>query len=123
MKRLYLSAVLFLFMFVIISGCSNVQFSGNSIKNPAEFTMNYSVLNRTETHEMQLKEGAKVGVVIEDKSGRLDILVTGPDGQKIYKADDAASGNFSIIIPKSGTYKFSVKGSKAKGSVSFKAVQ
>ncbi len=42
------------------------------------------------------------------------------DGEEIYRGDDASSGSFSLEIPKTGTYKFSVTGTNAKGSVSFK---
>lgn len=69
---------------------------------------------------MNLKEGANINVIIENKSGRVDILVSNADGKVIYKGDDAASGKFSLKIPKTGIYKFSVNGSKVKGSVSFK---
>jgi threonine dehydrogenase-like Zn-dependent dehydrogenase len=72
------------------------------------------------THDMKLEKGAVINVIIENTSGYLDILITDSNGEKMYKGDDAASGKLSIEIPKTDTYKFSVTGSNAKGSVSFK---
>lgn len=68
---------------------------------------------------MVLEEGTTVDVEIHNTSGRVDILVTDSAGESIYKGDDATSGEFSIRIPKTDTYEFSVTGSKARGHVSF----
>lgn len=46
----------------------------NRISNDTQFTMDYSILNKTETHKMKLKEGGNIDVIIENKSGRIDIL-------------------------------------------------
>jgi hypothetical protein len=68
---------------------------------------------------MKLEEGTIINVTIENKSGQLDIVVAGTSGQEIYKGNNAVSGNFTVQIPKTDTYKFSITGRKAKGSVSF----
>lgn len=49
--------------------------------------------------------------------------MTNVDGQEIYRGDNASSGKFSLKIPKTGTYKFAVTGSKAKSGVSFKVAE
>jgi hypothetical protein len=85
-----------------------------------QFITDYSILNCAKTSEMKLKKGTKINVVIESKSGKVDVLVVDANGEKIYKGDNADSGKFTIEIPKTSTYKFSVTGSNAKGSVSFK---
>lgn len=101
------------------TGCHKQTFDGSRISNDKQFILNYSILNKTITHEMKLKQGTIIDVNIEDKSGRVDILVKNDDDKEIYRGDDASSGIFSIEIPEAGTYKFSVTGSKAKGGVSF----
>lgn len=123
MKRFYQIIILGILIIVAASGCGRQVFNGSRTGNDKQFIMDYSVLNRTETHEMNLEQGSIVDVVIENNSGRVDILVTDADGQEIYRGDDASSSKFSLNIPKTGTYKFSVTGSKAKGSVSFKAAE
>ena len=119
-KKSYLLTILILFMIFISIGCNKQAFVGNSTSNASKFVMDYSILNCTKTHEMKLEKGAKINAVIESQSGSIDILVTDEDGKEIYKGDNASSGKFALNIPKTGTYKFSVTGSKAKGSVSFK---
>lgn len=119
MKRFFL-IILSMIILSIVTGCSKQVFSGNRTSNDTQFIMDYSILNRAETHEMKLEEGVFVDVIIENKSGSVDILVADANGKEIYKGDNASSGKFSLNIPKTGTYKFSVTGSKAKGSVSFK---
>lgn len=110
--------ILSMLVLLIFTGC--VRFNGSRTSNDAQFIMKYSILNDTKTHEMKLKEGTIIDVVIENKSGRLDVLITDENGEKIYKGDDTLSGKFSIRILKTGTYKFVVTGKKAKGGVSFK---
>lgn len=100
------------------TGCNKQVFSVNRTGNT--FKLDYTNLNETKTHEMKLKEGTVIHVNIENKSGRVDILVADANGQEMYRGDNAASSKFSITTPKAGTYKFSVTGSKARGSTSFK---
>jgi hypothetical protein len=106
-------------LLIITGGCGKQVFDGSRTGNDTQFIMEYSVLNRTETHEMKLEEGTNINVKLVNESGRLKILVTDPDGQEIYSGDRADSSEFSLKATKTGTYKFSVTGNKAKGSVSF----
>lgn len=119
MKKFSLLIILSMFILIIAAGCSKPAFNGNRTSNNVQFIVDYSVLNRAETHEMKLKDGANINVIIENKSGRVDILVADANGKEIYRGDNAASGKFSLKIPKADTYKFSIAGSDAKGSVSF----
>lgn len=120
MKKLSLLTILSVLILVIATACAKQVFNGSSTSNDTQFIMDYSVLNCTKTHEIILEKDASINVTIENKSGRVDIFVEDADGKKIYKGDDATSGKFLLKIPKTSTYKFSVTGSKAKGSVSFK---
>jgi hypothetical protein len=123
MKKLSLLILISVLTLLIASGCSKQVFNGNRTSNDSQFVMDYTVLSRTETHNMKLEKDTVVNVVIENKSGRLDIVVADAGGREIYKSNNAISGNFSIQIPRSDTYKFSVTGNKAKGSVSFKVAK
>jgi hypothetical protein len=123
MKRSYLLIIASLVVLIIAAGCTKQVFSGSFTGNDKQFIMDYSVLNCTKTHEIKLQEGTAINAIIENKSGRLSILVADANGEEIYRGDNAASGKFSLTIPKTETYKFSVTGSKAKGSVSFKVAE
>ena len=120
MKKLSLSMILCLFILVLTTACTKQVFDGSRSSNDKQFILDYSVMNCTKTQDMKLEEGTTVNVIIENNSGRVDIFVEDAHGEKIYKGDDADSGEFSLKIPKTDTYTFSVTGSNAKGSVSFK---
>ena len=112
--------ILSVLILLIATGCTKQVFSGSSTGNEKQFLLDYSILNCTKTHHIKLEKGITIDVVIENKSGKLDVLVSDTNGEKIYKGNNPTSGKFSLVIPKTDTYKFSVTGSNAKGSVSFK---
>jgi hypothetical protein len=120
-KRLSVLMILSVLIILITAGCRKQVFSGSSTGNEKQWLLEYSTLNCTKTHDIKLEKGATIDVVIENKSGNLDILVSDTNEEKIYKGDKATTGKFSLIIPKTDIYKFSVTGSNASGSVSFKA--
>lgn len=121
LKKISIAVILSALALMIFAGCEKRTFNGSSTGNDEEFIIDYSIMNCTKTNEMKLKEGTKVNVVIENKSGKLDILITNSNGEKIYKGDNVSSSKFSIEILKEDTYKVSVTGENAKGNVSFKA--
>ena len=112
--------ILSVLILVITTGCRKQVFSGSSTGNNGQFLLEYTILNSTKSHELKLEEGTSINVTIENKSGRIDILVADTNGEEIYKGNNPSSGKFSLKIPKTGTYKFSVTGSNAKGRISFK---
>lgn len=120
MKKISLLMILSLLILLIITGCGRQRFSGNNISNGKQWLLEYSILSGTKTHDIKLEKGAIIDVVIENKSGDLDIFVSDSNEEKIYKGDNASTGKFSITVPKADIYKFSVTGSNAKGNVSFK---
>jgi hypothetical protein len=120
MKKLSISVILIALILVITTSCSKQVYSGSFTGNDVQFITDYSILNGTKTSEMKLKEGTKINVVIESKSGNVNVLIADANGEKIYKGDNATSGKFSLTVPKTGTYIFSVTGHNAKGGVSFK---
>lgn len=112
--------ILSMAILLILFGCGKRTFDGSSTGNDEQFILDYSIMNCTKTNDMKLEKGANINVVIENESGNLDILIADSDGEKVYKGDDVTSGEFSVEIPKTDTYKVSVTGKNAKGNVSFK---
>lgn len=119
MKKLF-GLVLILAAALLLSACGP-RFTGTETADATHFALDFTQLDGTKAHEMELGEGAIVDVVIEARSGKLDILVTGEKGEAIYQANDAESMVFSLIIRKAYTYKFIVMGEDAAGAVSFTA--
>lgn len=120
MKKISLLLILVVLLIIVTAGCQKQIFDGSYMGNDKQFILDYSVLNKTMTHEMELEQGTFIDVSIQNKSGRVDILITNTDSESIYRGDNAFSSDFSVEIPATGTYIFSVTGSNdAKGSVSF----
>lgn len=120
MKKLFSLMVFSGLIFIVVTACGKQIFDGSRTGNDDQFIMEYTILNKTETHEMKLDKGIIINVNIVNKSGRLDVLVVDKDGEELYRGDNADTGKFSLEVPKTAVYKFSVSGKEAKGSVSFK---
>ena len=106
-------------LLLVLAGCQRQEFDGSRVSDDTQFVLEYSVLNSTQTHEMTLEQGERLHVQIENKSGRLDIVVSSPDGKEIYRGNNADTGEFYLEIQQTGEYSFSVTGADAKGSVGF----
>jgi len=117
--------VLFIYIIILscLTGCVKSKFDGSRTSNDVQFIMEYSVFNDIEYHEMNLEKDDVIEVKIENESGRIDIIIADFEGNEIYRGNDALTGEFKITITESNTYKFSVSGKDAKGSVSFKVVE
>ncbi|NLM36137.1 MAG: hypothetical protein GX206_11915 [Clostridiales bacterium] len=113
-------SIVFIFIIIFATACNKVVFDGSRTSNDKQFIMEYSVLSETQSHEMKLEQGAIIDVDIENKAGKLAILIADEDGNEIYRGDDAKTSAFSVKTPKASNYKISVTGKKAKGKVSFK---
>lgn len=119
MRKAFFVSIIF-FAVLLLTACS-ARFTGTETADATHFALDFTELDGTKAHEMELGEGAIVDVVIEAESGKLDILVSGEKGEVIYQANDAESMVFSLIIRKAYTYKFVVMGENAAGAVSFTA--
>jgi hypothetical protein len=123
MRKFINLTIMGLLIILTVNGCTVQVFNGSRTGDNNQFIMNYTVLSRSETHEMKLEEGSTIDVDIENKSGRLDILVEDINGEVIYKGNNVSTGEFSIVIPKTNNYIITVSGKKAIGSVAFKVVE
>lgn len=123
MKKTWILLLLSTLLLLLASGCAAPRFDGSETADETQFTLVFTLLEGTRTHSMRLLPGDIVDVIIEVESGRLDILVAASGGEVLYRADNADSGVFSLLIQKEYTYKFSVTGSDAAGSVSFTVVR
>ncbi|AEY66089.1 hypothetical protein [Clostridium sp. BNL1100] len=120
MKKISFLFAISAFTLLITVACGKVVFDGSCTGNNKQFIVDYNVLNCTKTHQMELERGTTIKVVVESKSGRVGILVEDSKGDGIYNNINAISEKFSLEIPRTDTYNFSVSGTDAKGSVSFK---
>lgn len=118
MKKTIGISFLIITALLLLTACS-ARFTGTETADATHFALDFTRLDGTKAHEMELGEGAIVDVIIKAESGRLDIMVSGEKGEVVYQANDAESMVFSLIIRKAYTYKFVVMGEDAAGAVSF----
>ena len=119
MKKTYFLIFACVVLLAIAAGCRSQDFEGTRTADENQFTLDYSFLDKTETHTMNLEQGTGVKVKIESLSGRIDVVVSDAYGKELYRGNDASSGSFLLEIPETGAYTFSVTGSRADGSVAF----
>lgn len=119
MRKFSLLFIICLLVIMVLTSCRKQIFDGSRTSNDKQFILSYSVLSKTISHEMELAQGTKIDINIEDKSGHVDILITNNNNFEIYKYENASSGDYVFEILESDTYKFFVTGNKAEGGVSF----
>ena len=119
MKKFYSLLVAVFIVLTTIAACGKADFVGNEMANYDRWTVEYSTLNTTKIHEMELKAGTEMDVVLSNQAGELDLLVTDGQGNIIYEGNNVGAEIFSITIPADGNYHFSITGVEAQGSVSF----
>lgn len=107
----------------LFSACSFTKFDGSRIGNENQLIMEYSVLNGTDYQMMELQRDDWVEFTIVNESGKLDIILQKEDEDPIYQGADINTGYFRVGIEETGTYKVSVTGRNAKGSVSIVRVE
>ena len=120
MKRIWL---LLLALALLCSFAAKPAFNGSRIMNADLFEMEYTALNGTISHTLELHDGDVLDVYIEDIAGRLDASVRPEGGAPIYRGADIPDARFQLPISEGGRYEISVTGDGARGSVRFARVR
>ena len=81
--------------------------------------MEYSVLDREETAEVELKAGDQLRVTLSHTKGCVDVIVLLEGKELIYQGNGHQNADFILEITEAGNYHISVLGHQAKGNVSF----
>ena len=106
-------------LFLLTSCGTKSDFDGSRVSNVSEFQMEYSVLDREETAELELRAGDQLRIALSHAEGNVDVIVR-LEGQKpIYRGNGQQNAEFVLEIPETGNYHISVSGHQAKGNVSF----
>ena len=121
MKKM-LSILCAIMIIVSLTACSS-DFDGSRTGNDNEFSMEYKVLNKTDSQDLKLQNGDKINAKIIIDGGTLAIKIQKDDEEPIYESDGiSASNEFEVEVEESGIYTITVTGKKAKGSVNFNVV-
>lgn len=104
----------------VLTGCSSGKFDGTVISDGREFKMDYSVFDRQKESFIELEAGDSLYVSAMQDSGCVDITV-GIDGKEpIYEGNGLTDMEFTLNISEFGSYRISVTGHDACGSVVFR---
>ena len=121
MKKM-LSILCAIMIIVSLTACSS-DFDGSRTGNDNGFSMEYKVLNKTDSQDLKLQDGDKINAKIIIDGGTLAIKIQKDDEEPIYESDGiSASNEFEVEVEESGIYTITVTGKKAKGSVNFTVV-
>ena len=121
-KTIILSAIL-LAACLLLSGCGGKSaFDGSRISGETMFRMEYSILDREESAELKLREGDQIKVHISHTAGNADVIVGQEGEEPIYKGTEQENADFILTVPKTGSYRISVTGHRAKGEISFTCI-
>ena len=107
-------------MIIQLTGCGTGSvFDGSRVSDASGFRMEYSILNREESADLNLTEGDRLQVFLSHAEGTVDVTV-GMEGQApIYRGNGQQNAEFVLEIAETGNYHISVSGHQAKGNIAF----
>ncbi len=111
--------ILISLLLVFLTACGGASYNGSRTGNDQQFIMDYSIFNTTDSQVLKLEKGDIVDVDVVSDSGKIDIEVKKTGEKALYEGKDVQTASFQLTIPDSGDYKITVKGRKARGSISF----
>ena len=105
---------------LLLNGCIQPSFNGSRTGNQDQLIKEYSIMNTEDSQLLTLQENDIVDVQIVSDAGKLSIIFQKNDETPIYEDNEISSSqSFQILIKEDGDYKVTVKGYRAKVSVSF----
>lgn len=103
----------------VLSGCSSGKFDGSITSDGGELKIEYSVLDRKKESFIVLEAGDSLCVSSMQKTGCVDITVEIDGKEPIYEGKGLTDMKFTLNISEFGSYRISVTGHDACGSVIF----
>ncbi len=117
-KRYFLTTVTVLIVSTLLCACAQgAAFNGNMTRDKDHFDMTFEILNTSYSHELEMKEGEALEVMVDVESGNLSLLIQKDDDKPIYQGNKIESAKFQVGIEAEGTYTLTVTGRKARGYV------
>ena len=107
-------------MLFLLTGCkTGGVFDGSRVSNASEFQMEYSVLDREETAQLECRAGDRIRIALSHTKGYVDVTVGMEGKEPIYRGKGQQNAGFILEIAEAGSYRIAVSGHQAKGNVSF----
>ena len=107
-------------MIFLLAGCGTGSvFDGSRVSDTSGFWMEYSILNREESADLNLTEGDYLQVSLSHTEGYVDVTVQPEGKEPIYRGNGQQNADFILEIVETGNYHLSVSGHQAKGKITF----
>ena len=107
-------------MIILLTGCGTGSvFDGSRVSDASGFRMEYSILNRGESADLNLTEGDRLQVNLSHTEGSVDVIVRLEGQEPVYRGNGQQNADFVLDILETGNYHISVSGHQAKGSIAF----
>ena len=120
LKMLSIFAIMIAAMLFLLTGCrTSSVFDGSRASDAFGFRMEYSILNREESADLNLVEGNRLRIFLSHTEGSVDVIVRLEGQEPIYRGNGQQNADFVLEITETGSYHISVSGHQAIGNVSF----
>ena len=107
-------------MLFLLTGCGTGSvFNGSRISDASGFRMEYSILNREESADLNLTESDRLQISLSHTEGSVDMTVSMEGQEPIYRGNGQQNAEFVLEILEKGNYHISVSGHQAKGNIAF----
>lgn len=117
-KCLILSAALL--SVLLLTACQNASFDGSRTGDASHLLMDYKIFNGTDSQLLELEKGDVIDGELVVEAGQLSVKIQKADDKPIYDTENIFFSNTcQIPIEEDGTYKLTVTGEKAAGSIRF----
>ena len=111
---------MFAAMIFLLAGCgTGSAFDGSRVSDTSGFRMEYSILNREKSADLNLTEGDRLRVSLSHTEGSADVIVGMEGKTPIYRGNGQQNADFVLVIAETGSYHIFVSGHQAKGNISF----
>ena len=107
-------------MLILLTGCrTGSVFDGSRVSDTFGFRMEYSILNREESADLNLTESDRLQISLSHTEGSVDMTVSMEGQEPIYRGNGQQNAGFVRGIAETGNYHISVSGHQAKGNIAF----
>ncbi len=118
-----LIAITVLVVSMFLCACTEgVTFSGSKAGDEDHFDIAFEMLNTSYSHELEMKEGEALDVMLEAESGNVSLIIRRGEDEPIYRGSNLESTVFQVGIAQEGIYTLTVEGKKARGHVTITRV-
>lgn len=100
---------------------NGARFKGSVSSNQRELDMDYSILNGTFAHTLELNAGDMLHVELSVDTGILGVVIQLDGEGPIYQNDNLETSQFDLHISKSGSYQVTVTATQTEGSLLIRA--